>query len=136
MLEPSVVPYALIVEDDPLIRMDACDIIATAGFRCIDAKDGEEAKELIDLHGPSITLLFTDVEMPGATNGFALARYASKKFPEMAIVVASGRVKPGPDDMPDGAHFIGKPFSADLVHSHLREMLPDGKQPEPLKKPM
>jgi hypothetical protein len=35
--------------------------------------------------------------------------------------------------MPNGATFIGKPFSADLVHAHLRKILPDGKQPAPLK---
>jgi hypothetical protein len=35
--------------------------------------------------------------------------------------------------MPEKATFIGKPFSAAIVHEHLRAKLPDGKKPEPLK---
>jgi hypothetical protein len=35
--------------------------------------------------------------------------------------------------MPEKATFIGKPFSASIVHEHLRAKLPDGKKPEPLK---
>jgi hypothetical protein len=37
-------------------------------------------------------------------------------------------------DQPDKATFMGKPFSAAMVHEHLLEKLPDGKKPEPLRK--
>jgi hypothetical protein len=36
--------------------------------------------------------------------------------------------------MPDKARFIAKPFSAELVHAHLQEILLDGQKPEPLKR--
>ena len=42
-------------------------------------------------------------------------------------------MKPGPDDMPDGAVFLDKPFSAKVVHDHIDMILPDGQKPEPLK---
>ena len=35
--------------------------------------------------------------------------------------------------MPDKGRFVGKPFSAEVVHAHLHEILPDGQKPEPLK---
>ena len=82
----------------------------------------------------SITLLFSDVEMPGGTDGFALARHVSSTYPWIEIVIASGRIKPESGDMPENATFIGKPFSAKMVHDHLRDKLPDGKKPEPLKR--
>lgn len=129
----STDPYALVVDDDALVLMNSCDIIEEAGFRFYEAGSGDEAKAVLDDCGASITLLFTDVEMPGETNGFILAHYAAERWPEIEIVVASGRIEPQPGDMPDKATFISKPFNAQVIHDHLREKLPDGKQPDPLK---
>lgn len=49
-------------------------------------------------------------------------------------MVANGRMSPGDGDMLAKTTFISKPFSANIVHNHLREKLSDGKKPEPLKK--
>ncbi len=51
----------------------------------------------------------------------------------MAIVVASGRLKPADGDLPEGACFLCKPFSAEMVHGHLQEILPEDRKPEPLR---
>lgn len=130
----STVPYALAVDDDPIILMDICGILEEAGFRCHSADHGDAAKGVLAEHAEGVTLLFSDVEMPGDTDGFALARHVAETWPHIEIVIASGRVKPNEGDMPAKATFIGKPFSASLVRNHLREKLPDGKKPEPLKK--
>ena len=129
----STVPFAVVVDDDTLILMNASDILSDAGFRTLEASNGDQAKDIIDDKGESIVLLFTDVQMPGSTDGFALARYVAQHWPDIEIVVASGRVKPGPGDMPEKATFLSKPFNAQTIHEHLRETLPDGKKPEPLK---
>lgn len=130
---PDDCPIALVVDDDPMILMQACDILEDAGFTYKDAEHGDAAKLLLCEIGNEVTLLFTDVEMPGETNGFALARHTAEHWPEIEIVVASGRQSPQDGDLPAKATFIAKPFSSDLVHSHLREKLPDGKKPQPLK---
>lgn len=132
-MSKSTVPFALAVDDDPFILMEICNILQDAGFRCHSADDGDAAKELLPLFAESITLLFSDVEMPGGTNGFELARHVAENYPWIEIVIASGRMKPSDTDMPAKATFLAKPFSAQLVHDHLREILPDGKKPEPLK---
>jgi DNA-binding NtrC family response regulator len=132
-MEKSTTPYALVVDDDALILMDASEILKDAGFRVYEADDGDQAKTLLVDKGHDVTLLFSDVEMPGETNGFALAHHVAEHWPEIEIVIASGRIKPGAGDMPEKATFIGKPFNAAMIHGHLREKLPDGKKPEPLK---
>jgi CheY-like chemotaxis protein len=129
----STDPYALVVDDDALVLMTSCDILEEAGFRFYEAGSGDEAKSVLEESGDAITLLFTDVEMPGETNGFELAHYAAQNWPDIEIVIASGRIAPRPGDMPAKATFISKPFSIEIVHDHLRRTLPDGKQPEPLK---
>lgn len=130
----STNPYALVVDDDPIILMDACGILEDAGFRFFEASNGDEAKALLSERAESVTLLFSDVEMPGDTDGFALAQYVAEHWPWIEIVIASGRITPEAEQMPAKATFISKPFDHGMVHNHLRRTLPDGKKPEPLKK--
>ena len=133
MSEP-LAPYALVVDDDAIVLMDACSILEEAGFRFYEASNGDAAIELLGQHATSVTLLFSDVEMPGAINGFALAHHVAEQWPWIEIVVASGRITPSVGDMPHKATFIGKPFDSEMVHGHLREKLPDCKKPGPLKR--
>lgn len=135
MTQPSSgdAPYALVVDDDAMILMDVTSILEDAGFRVLDAINVAQALDVLGTQHEAVQLLFTDVQMPGGQNGFDLARQVAERWSHIAIVVASGEIKPGPGDMPEGATFIGKPFSASLVHQHLRETLPAEKQPKPLK---
>ncbi|MES5100264.1 response regulator [Agrobacterium sp. BA1120] len=76
-------PYALVVDDDGLIRMHAMDILEDAGFRVLGAANAEEALLVLQKHGEDIQLLFTDVQMPpGELNGFHLAR---RRLPAKAV---------------------------------------------------
>lgn len=127
------VPYALAVDDDGLIRMTVLDILEDAGFRTLEAENGDRAIAVLEQHQASIVLLFTDVQMPGSRDGFALAKEVSRRWPHIAVVLASGHVSPTAGDLPNGVHFLAKPFSAETVHDHLRAMLPDGRKPDPLK---
>jgi DNA-binding NarL/FixJ family response regulator len=108
-IQASSAPFALVVDDDGLIRMDAVDILEQAGFHALEASTGDHALELLHTHHADVTLLFTDV-------------------------VASGLTQPGPGDLPDGARFIAKPFSARIVHRHLQEVIPDDQKPQQLRK--
>jgi CheY-like chemotaxis protein len=127
-------PYALVADDDPLVRLDASDIIQDAGFRVHEASSVNEAFAILKQAGAAIQLLFTDVQMPpGELNGFDLARRCAADWPEIKILVASGMIKPKAGDMPDGSMFVPKPFTSDIVFDRLQELLPDGQKPEPLK---
>lgn len=124
---------ALVVDDDDILRMDVVEMLEHAGFHTLEAETGDQAMLVLEQHHLDVTLLFSDVEMPGSRNGFALAREVAVKWPYIAIVIASGRLKPAEGDLPEGAHFIGKPFSAETVHGHLQEILPADGRPEPLQ---
>lgn len=111
--------------------MEIVESLQEAGFRCHSADD---AKDMLPLFAESSALLFSGVEMPGATNGFDLARHLAEQYPWIEIVIASGRMEPSEGDMAPKATLISKPFSAAMIHDHLREILPDGKKPEPMKR--
>jgi DNA-binding NtrC family response regulator len=115
-------PIALVVDDEPLIRMDAGDILSEAGFHVVEARNADEAYALLDEH-MSLRLLFTDVQMPGELDGFALARRVAEGWPHVCVIVASGAIGPGPHDLPPGAQFINKPFTPDLVLESVQKSL-------------
>ncbi|WP_342634198.1 response regulator [Lichenibacterium ramalinae] len=121
------------VDDDPLICMDAVGMLEDAGFEVLDAPNVELALGLLREHHPRLTLLFTDVQMPGEHDGFHLAREVARCWPHISIVVASGQANPTPGDMPQGASFISKPFSAGVVHDALRQIVPEHRRPKPLR---
>jgi CheY-like chemotaxis protein len=133
-MEEGFDPYALVVDDDVLIRLDAVDILADAGFRTHEAGNVSEAITVLEARAGDIQLLFSDVQMPGDRNGFDLARECNEKWPHISILLASGQAQPRDGELPKGATFIGKPFSAQVIHDRLQELLPDGKKPEPLAK--
>ena len=63
----------LVVDDEEAVRHMMARALTDAGFRVLEARDGEEARGLLDTAGPQIGLVVSDMEMPGMT-GLELAR--------------------------------------------------------------
>jgi CheY-like chemotaxis protein len=108
----STAPYALAVDDDPFILMDVTTILEDAGFRTYEADDGDAAIAMLPEYAHTITLLFSDVDMSGDTNGFALAHHVAENYPWIEIVIGSGHLQPKEGDLPEKATFVSKPFNA------------------------
>jgi CheY-like chemotaxis protein len=112
----------LVVEDESLLRMMAVDMFEDAGFRVIEASTGDEAADLLASEDV-IDGLFTDIEMPGAINGLALARLTHEIHPDAAVIVVSARSKPGPGELPPSATFIDKPYGSEAVLIALSKLM-------------
>ena len=65
-------PVVLIVEDEFLIRMDAIDMVRAAGFDVVEAANADEAILILE-DRRDITVIFTDIQMPGSMDGLKLA---------------------------------------------------------------
>src|SRR3978361_1348512 len=114
-------PVVLIVEDEFLLRMDAVDMIAAAGFEGVDVENADQAIEILEAR-PDITVVFTDIQMPGSMDGLKLARAVRGRWPPIKIVATSGHVEVKPADLPEGGRFLPKPYSPTEVTGMLREM--------------
>src|SRR5215217_4205273 len=116
-------PIVLVAEDEPLVRMVAVDILEDAGWTVIEAANAEAALSV--LHQRSdVQVLITDVEMPpGPLNGFDLARLTHEQFPQVSVVIVSGKVRPSPADLPPGARFIPKPYSVAKLTCVVQEIM-------------
>jgi CheY-like chemotaxis protein len=111
----------LVVEDEPLVRMLAVDVVEEAGFEAIEASDADEALELL-CKVPDIRLLFTDIDMPGSMDGLRLAAAVRDRWPPVHIIVVSGKQRPTPDELPDGI-FFPKPYDVANVCRTMQGML-------------
>ena len=114
----------LVVEDEPLLRMFAADILADAGYAVIEAGTAEEALQLIAT-GPPLVAVMTDVEMPGQIDGLELARIIEAQCKTIAVVLVSGQRLPRPDELPARALFLAKPYSADRLIETLHAAVGD-----------
>ena len=113
-------PVVLIVEDEFLLRMDAVDMISSAGFEAIEASNADEAIGILEARC-DITVVFTDIQMPGSMDGLKLARAVRGRWPPIKIVATSG-LSVGAADLPEGGRFVRKPYSPVEVTGVLREL--------------
>jgi DNA-binding NtrC family response regulator len=78
------VPNVLIVEDEMMLRMRAADIVEDAGFRPVEAVNADEAMSILESRS-DISLLFTDIQMPGSMDGLKLAHAVHDRWPGIKI---------------------------------------------------
>ncbi|MBE7200001.1 MAG: response regulator [Parafilimonas terrae] len=108
---------AVVAEDEILFRLEVAEILEEEGYAVIEAVSAAQALERLDA---SVSLLVTDVRMPGAMDGFALAHEVSRMRPDVAVVVVSAQVTPGSGDLPDGVAFVGRPFLESRIRAAVR----------------
>ena len=118
----AVRPVVLVVEDEFLLRMDAVDMIGAAGFEVAEAANADQAIEILESR-PDITVIFTDIQMPGSMDGLKLARAVRGRWPPIKIILVSGRLQPASVDIPADSRFFGKPLEAKEMIAEMQSMI-------------
>ncbi|HLX16654.1 MAG TPA: response regulator [Bradyrhizobium sp.] len=114
-------PVVLVVEDEFLLRMDAVEMIAGAGFEAVAAANADQAIEILESRR-DISVVFTDIQIPGSMDGLKLARAIRGRWPPIKIVATSGRAIAADVDLPEGGRFLPKPYHPLQVAGILREL--------------
>jgi CheY-like chemotaxis protein len=115
-------PVVLLVEDEPLVRLTQVDILREAGFWVLEAEDADEAFETLRQR-QDVNVVLTDVDMPGSIDGFEFARLVAQGWPEVGVMVISGKAFPDEGDLPPSAVFVPKPVYPDVLVEHLNSLL-------------
>jgi DNA-binding NtrC family response regulator len=113
--------HILVVEDDILIRVAVVEYFRECGFEVYPASNAEEARQVLD-NGLVVHLVFTDVEMPGVMNGFALARWVKDNHPDIEVILTSGAAQMAAD-LSGRADFVAKPYNHSLLGDRIRKLL-------------
>ena len=119
------VPNVLIVEDEMILRMRAVDIVEDAGFNPVEAVNADQAISILESRS-DISLLFTDIQMPGSIDGLKLAHAVHDRWPSIKIILVSGQVKPSDAERPANSRFFGKPLGVDQMIAELQDMVGAG----------
>ena len=104
-------PLALVVDDDPLVRIDLVDMLGEFGFDVVEADCVSAALAYLQESGERVSFLLTDVQMPGSRNGVTLANHVSFIWPHIRILVTSGVSRPVAGELPVEVQFITKPVT-------------------------
>ena len=110
-LNCDIRPLALVVDDDPLVRIDLVDMLDDLGFNVVEADCVSAALAFLQTGGERVSFLLTDVQMPGSRNGVTLTNRVSFVWPHIRILVTSGVSQPAVGELPFQVQFIAKPVT-------------------------
>src|SRR5579863_118564 len=112
----------LLIEDESFVREVTREILISAGYRVLAARNALEAIQIYERRHSEIDLVITDVVLPGES-GRSLAVRLHRHNPELKVLFMSGyrdqiEFK---GELEEG--FIGKPFSSNMLLDRVRLML-------------
>jgi DNA-binding response OmpR family regulator len=116
--------HVLLVEDEPLIRAVMCEALTDDGFTVAESEDGVAA--LTEFRRNGADLLFTDIGLPGAIDGFALAEQIRSLAPDLPVVFATGKGNVESRATPNSV-FVEKPYSPYAVIREMRTLLDNAR---------
>jgi two-component system, cell cycle sensor histidine kinase and response regulator CckA len=128
--DPDVSPSAavetiLVVDDDPSVLQVASKVLSRGGFDVLEASGGEEALRVAEECGGQISLLLTDVVMPGM-GGRELSEAFCERYPQVRILFMSAYTED--EVILQGVrvaevNFISKPFTVQGLRDKVRQVL-------------
>ncbi|MCK1514100.1 response regulator [Bradyrhizobium sp. 190] len=98
---------ALVVEDDAFQREFLAELLKGEGLEVVECASGDAAELVLASTGTELRALVTDIQLSQGPSGLELAQYAKRKFPDLNVVMVSGREPPY---VPQDARFFMKPY--------------------------
>jgi two-component system NtrC family sensor kinase len=118
----------LLVEDDEEVSRFAAEVLREAGYRVVTARDAAHGLSVLERR-PEITLLFTDVVLPGGTNGRQLVDEARRRYPHLKVLYATGYTRNAiihQGRLDADVELLTKPFTHDALVRKVRQVLDAG----------
>lgn len=111
----NVNTVVLVIDDEPVLRILMMDLVESAGFEVFGAANAGEAIRVLESRD-DIDIILSDIHMPPGIDGMELAAIVRDRWPPIAIILISGRLKASEVKMPEGSVFFSKPYrSAEIV---------------------
>jgi CheY-like chemotaxis protein len=114
----------LVVDDEVLIRMVISDYLRGCGYRVIEAASGDEALTVLEHLETKVDIVFSDIDMPGSMDGFALSQWLRANRPEIDVILAGSirRAASEAADLCDSGQ-LPKPYEPQIVIDRIRWLL-------------
>jgi len=105
----------VVVEDEPLVRLTTTSMFEEAGINVVEFANGDDAIDYVRDHQQDVAAIFTDVYLPGETDGLELAGIVSEACPDIAVMVTSGNFREKPADLGPRVRYVSKPWHPNEV---------------------
>lgn len=114
----------LVVDDEPLVRMVAVEILEELGYSVLEAEDAPSALKILSAR-PDIDLLVTDVGLPNGMNGRQLADAVRSDRPDLPVLFVTGYAENAVlnhGHLERGMQVLTKPFASDVFARRVSEL--------------
>jgi PAS domain S-box-containing protein len=121
----------LVVDDEVLVRMLAVEQLEELGYSVIEAGDGPSALKILNSPQP-ISLLITDVGLPGGMNGRQVADAARQQRPGLRVLFITGYAENavvGNGHLEPEMAILTKPFNVTELADRVRSMIDQSPRP-------
>jgi PAS domain S-box-containing protein len=120
----------IVLDDEEMLAETACSYLSSLGYKAIKVTNAEDALKALETN-PQIDLLFSDVIMPGAMNGYQVAVQAHAAHPSLKILLTSGFTGRNESTANGDAEFVArltsslvpKPYSLNDLALSVRNIL-------------
>ena len=110
----------IVVEDDPITREEAATLLREAGFAVVALETADSALAYVWRQPNSVAAIFSDVETPGHTSGADLAQTVSCNWPNIVLLITSGKQRDSVT-LPPSTQYLTKPwFPLDVLSALQR----------------
>ena len=116
----------LLVEDEESIRRMIRMTLQLSGYEVLEASSGEEAIQIWKHQAARVSLLLSDLVLPGGLTGLDLANRLRQTRPDLKVLISSGYSADLPHQdgqLPAGIKFLAKPYDLDTLARTIREIL-------------
>jgi len=117
----------LVVNDDILIRMVIAQYLRECGYKVIEAASGDEALVVLKQAELKIDVVFSDVQVPGVMDGFALAQWIRQNRKGLDVILAGtlSRAAEAAGDLCESGPMLSKPYEPRHVVDRIRRLMAD-----------
>jgi two-component system cell cycle sensor histidine kinase/response regulator CckA len=112
----------LLVEDEAFVRDVTCEVLRSAGYQVLAARNAADAVRMYEARSGEVELLLSDVVLPGET-GPAMALRLRREHPELKVLFVTGYAEQMGLLEGKQEEFLAKPFSAEALLRKVRQVL-------------
>jgi CheY-like chemotaxis protein len=119
---PEVV---LVVEDEVLVRYVISDYLRECGYKVIEASSGDEALAVLQKASVRVAVVLSNVQLPGATDGFALARWVRVNQSGVGVILAGtvSRAADAAAELCEEGPMLSRPYEPQAVVDRIKRLL-------------
>jgi DNA-binding response OmpR family regulator len=116
-------PVIMVLESDVIVRTEIAEFLRQCGYKVIEGITANDLWTVIDAK-VKLDIVFSEVNLPGETDGFTVARRVRQTYPEIEIILTSsveGAAEKSKDLCEEGP--LKKPYRTQDVAARIQLLL-------------